>query len=195
MKKVIIITALITLVVVFGGYKMVKVTGDYPFCGSCHAWDGEIALTAVADSVHGRANPNGTHATCTDCHLPHDGIFGYLSTKAKNGISEGYTALFADPSKKDWINNRANARTKHTYDSACLNCHSTIDTIKKPDSTIASERMHSKYVELKNSADRLKCTDCHKHVGHKDLGKMLIEQKHNVADSWEEWKKANSVKE
>lgn len=33
--KTVIVTSIVTLVIVFGGYKVVKVTGEYPFCGSC----------------------------------------------------------------------------------------------------------------------------------------------------------------
>lgn len=195
MKKIILITAILVAAGIWGGFKVVEVTGDYPFCGSCHAWDGEIALRAVADDIHGRANPNGTHATCTDCHLPHSSMLGYLATKAKNGISESITTLFSDPEKKDWIANRAKARAKHTFDSACLKCHSNllenvnlaVQKGAKVADLAAGAKMHAKYLEFKGTNEAMKCTDCHKYVGHKDLGKMLVEKRHKVANTWDEW--------
>lgn len=194
MKKIILITVLLTLFIIFGGYKIVEVTSDYPFCGSCHSWDGAIAETNLSDEVHGKSNKKGIHVKCTDCHLPHDNIAKYLFTKAKNGIAEGFTTLTGDPSKKDWIANREYARKNYTFDSSCLKCHEDIARKGEGNATRAVSKMHEKYLELKNTKDALKCTDCHKHVGHKELGKMLIEQKHKTANSWEEWKETNGVK-
>ena len=122
----IIATFIFTIVVIFGGQKVMHATSDYPFCGSCHAWDGAIAQTNLADTVHGASSPNGVKVRCTDCHLPHDSVLNYVFAKAKNGIAEGYTTLTKDPTKKDWINNREKARKKHTFDSSCIKCHENI---------------------------------------------------------------------
>lgn len=186
--KTIVLTVIITIAAIFGGYKVVKVTGEYPFCGSCHEWDGAIARTNLTDPIHGALNPKGVGAKCTDCHLPHDSLANYLFAKAKNGIAEGWTTLTKDPSKKDWLANREHARAKYTFDSSCLNCHEGI-IAKKQDAntTIQVSKMHMKYLEFKGTKDEMRCTDCHKYVGHNELGKMLVEQKHNVAESWDEW--------
>ncbi|MBE2985381.1 NapC/NirT family cytochrome c [Campylobacter sp. RM9344] len=203
MKKVVFLTIILTLVAVFGGYHVIKATGEYPFCGSCHEWDGAIAQTNLADPIHGGSNPKGLGAKCTDCHLPHDSLANYIFTKAKNGIAEGITTLTGDPDKKDWIANREYARKNYTFDSSCLNCHA--DIVKTSDANATRQilpvnslpeeiatlseagRMHMKYLEFKGTGDEMKCTDCHKNVGHKELGKMLIEQKHRIANSWDEW--------
>ncbi|MFV0480661.1 MAG: cytochrome c3 family protein [Campylobacteraceae bacterium] len=192
MKKIlliILITFIGSVIVIYSGEKVVKVTGDAPFCGSCHKWDGLIAEAAIADNVHGSANPKGVKASCTSCHLPHDNIAKYLAVKAKNGIAEGWTTLTGNPEEKDWIANRDNARKNYTYDSSCLSCHENILTLAKDDTELAlgSSKMHLKYEEFKNTKDKMMCTSCHKHVGHKDLGKVLFDQKDNRPKTWEEW--------
>lgn len=192
MKKVITIVAITliaTLVLIFGGKKVVEVTGDYPFCGACHAWDGAIAQTNLADTVHGASAKHGVKVTCTDCHLPHDSNIGYLFTKAKNGVAEGFTTIFGDPKKKDWLGNREHTRKNYTFDSSCLKCHANILKVSDGNITRKTNQMHEKYVQFKGTKDAMKCTDCHKHVGHKNLGSMLYEQKFHQPNSWDEWEK------
>ncbi|MCD8212964.1 MAG: NapC/NirT family cytochrome c [Campylobacter sp.] len=188
---VIALSVIATLAVVFSGYKIVQVTGEFPFCGSWHEWDGAIAQTNLADPIQGGSNPKGLGAKCTDCHLPHDSLVGYIFAKAKNGIAEGFTTLTGDPSKKDWIANREHARKNYTFDSSCLKCHADIIKGSEANATREISKMHAKYNEFKNTSEAMKCTDCHKYVGHKELGKMLIEQKHKTAASWDEWIKMN----
>lgn len=184
---IIISTVVVTLVLTSLGYKAVVVTGEYPFCGSCHAWDGAIAETNVMDTVHGASNPKGVQATCTQCHLPHDNIVNYLYTKAKNGIAEGFTTLTGDPNEKDWLANREHARKYYTFDSSCLNCHNNAFVEANELKTSTISKMHQKYIEFKDSDEAMKCTDCHKHVGHKNLGGTLFKLKSKEASSWEEW--------
>lgn len=198
MRKIIFITIAITLVatlfIVWGGHKVIKITGNTPFCGSCHAWDGLIAKTHLDDPVHGAANPKGVQATCTDCHLPHSSLIAYLGTKAINGLSEGWTTLTKDPSKKDWLSNREHARKFYTYDNSCLSCHQSLldQAIKTKDEP--GSKMHLKYVELKNTKETMQCTDCHKYVGHKDLGLTLFQHNDKRPTTWEEWDKERQEK-
>ena len=160
MKKIIVITVAIsfvaTLILVWSGHKVVKVTGDAPFCGSCHSWDGLIAQTHMHDPIHGNANPKGVQASCTDCHLPHSSLIAYLGVKAKNGIAEGWTTLTKDPSKKDWLANRENARKNYTYDSSCLECHKGL--LEKASKTEfadeKSSKMHLKYINFKGTKEQ-----------------------------------------
>ena len=144
--KTVIVTSIVTLVIVFGGYKVVKVTGEYPFCGSCQEQNGAIAQTNLADPVHGGSNPKGLGIKCTDCHLPHDNLASYIFAKAKNGISEGITVLFKDPKEKDWITNREHARKNYTFDSSCLQCHGDIIKISDANATRNISKMHAKYI-------------------------------------------------
>lgn len=200
MKKIIVITVAIcfvaTLILVWGGYKVVKVTGDAPFCGSCHSWDSLIAQTHMHDPIHGNANPKGVQASCTDCHLPHSSLIAYLGVKAKNGIAEGWTTLTKDPSKKDWLANRENARKNYTYDSSCLECHKgLLERASKAEfADEKSSKMHLKYINFKGTKEEMQCTSCHKLVGHKDLGETLFKQKDTRPESWDEWEKQRKEK-
>lgn len=190
MKNILFIFAivLITIMAIYGGYKVVHITGKYPFCGSCHEWDGAIAQTNLMDTTHGANNKNGINITCTDCHLPHDNILRYILTKAKNGIREGITAFITgNPNKKDWLNNREHARKFYTFDSSCLRCHNNIFVSNDGNKTTSISKIHSKYLEFKNTNDEFKCTQCHKHVGHKNLGKILFEIKNDEPKTWQEW--------
>lgn len=182
----------ITLVLVFLGNKVIHATGKYPFCGSCHSWDGPIAITNVNDDIHGAKNPKGVVINCADCHLPHDNLAKYLFTKAKNGVAEGFTTLTKDPTKKDWLANREHARKNYTFDSSCLKCHENA-FVKDNEGTLP---IHLTYLSFKGSADEMKCTDCHKHIGHKDLAKTLYDLKDTTPHSWEEWeqKRAKNLK-
>ncbi|WP_069633103.1 cytochrome c3 family protein [Campylobacter pinnipediorum] len=192
--KAVVITALVMFAIFFGGYEVVRATSGYPFCGSCHEWDGAIAQTNLADKIHGPSNQKGVGAKCTDCHLPHDSFVNYIFTKAKNGISEGLTTLTKDPKAKDWIANRVYVREKYTFDSSCLNCHNNILKSQDGNITRVVNKMHLKYIEFKGTKNEMKCTECHKYVGHHELGKMLIEQKHKTAQNWDEWKKMHDLK-
>ncbi len=199
MKKILFIigiTFVVTLFLVWSGHKVVKVTGDAPFCGSCHSWDGEIAKTHLNDKIHGSGNPKGLQATCTDCHLPHSSLIAYLGVKARNGIAEGWTTLTSDPTKKDWLAERKNAREHYTYDSSCLECHKgLLENANKTElADKPSSKMHLKYVQFKNTKDELTCTSCHKFVGHDGLGELLFKQKDHTPSTWEEWEKQHNNK-
>ncbi|WP_395002706.1 cytochrome c3 family protein [uncultured Helicobacter sp.] len=191
MKKkifyIVVVSVFATLIATSLGYKAVVASGEYPFCGSCHAWDGAIAETNIADTIHGASNPKGVQATCAECHLPHDSLHNYLFTKAKNGIAEGWTTLTGDPSTKDWLGNREHTRANHTFDSSCMRCHENAFIEANALKTSGISKMHQKYLEFKGTDEAMKCTDCHKHVGHKNLGGTLYELKNKEAASWEEW--------
>ena len=191
MKKkifyIVVVSVFATLIATSLGYKAVVASGEYPFCGSCHAWDGAIAETNIADTIHGASNPKGVQATCAECRLPHDSLHNYLFTKAKNGIAEGWTTLTGDPSTKDWLGNREHTRANHTFDSSCMRCHENAFIEANALKTSGISKMHQKYLEFKGTDEAMKCTDCHKHVGHKNLGGTLYELKNKEAASWEEW--------
>ncbi len=194
MKKIILIiavTVVSTLILTWGGHEVVVQTGKAPFCGSCHAWDGEIAQTNINDNVHGANNARGIVVKCVDCHLPHSSMVAYLGVKAKNGIAEAYTTLTKDPAEKDWLKDRESARENYTYDSACVRCHeNAVNEVKLKETFSASaSKMHLKYLEFKDTDNQMKCTSCHKYVGHKNLGNLLFEQKSKVPTTWEEWEK------
>ncbi|PAF44364.1 NapC/NirT family cytochrome c [Helicobacter sp. 11S02629-2] len=185
----VIITVIVVLIVIWGGFKAVHLTGSHPFCGSCHAWDGKIAETNLADTVHGASNPKGVVVDCVDCHLSHSSIASYLFTKAKSGATDAFVALTGNPDKKDWLANREHAREHYTFDSACIKCHENAFTGISDHKTSPVSPMHTKYLEFKGTSEAMKCTDCHLHVGHKNLGKTLYDAKDKKPKTWAEWDK------
>ena len=115
----------------------IKKTEDGEFCSKCHTM---APMTQTHyKSTHGGANKFGVSAQCVDCHLPHDTILNYITTKVKFGTNDIFVELFRD---------------------GCLSCHTELDhsdmkslepeIVKKADNHI-----------LKTS-----CIECHPKVGH-----------------------------
>ncbi|CZE51092.1 cytochrome c3 family protein [Campylobacter geochelonis] len=166
-RKFMILLAGVILGVVFayGGYKAVKLTGDLPFCASCHVM--EPMAVSYHNDVHSGIGESGVKASCTSCHLPHDNVVNYIFTKAKTGLYElGVTALGKDKDV-DWYKKLEN-RSKFTYDTGCMDCHEKI-LDKKTSKHPKELEMHAHYVLLKGTKDEISCTTCHTHVGHNGL--------------------------
>ncbi|MBZ7977219.1 NapC/NirT family cytochrome c [Campylobacter sp. RM12654] len=168
MKKTIIFVSsivVLTLIFVFLSHKAIQMTGDDKFCASCHVM--QPMKEAYITDVHGGNNNLGIKANCVDCHLPHDNIVNYLSTKAYNGIKEfSITAIGADE-KIDWYE-KLNHKKDYVYDSGCLKCHQDITKINSKNEM--QNTMHKRYLDY---ANELKCVSCHTHVGHDGLrGKL-----------------------
>jgi cytochrome c nitrite reductase small subunit len=163
-KRILFIGLLTGFILATGGMLasgyMIEATNKDNFCISCHAM--KPFRTAWTKSKHGRLNSKGLVAQCTDCHLPHDGLINYISTKAYTGIHDIVQNLIIDPYEYDWIG-RTEARREFTYDSACMACHQNMTPQGMTTSGILAHRAY-----LLGDLDK-RCADCHQHVGHKDL--------------------------
>lgn len=87
------------------------------------------------------------HATCNDCHTPHELIPKYLS-KAENGIwhSKGFTFQdFHEPI-------RIRAHNSQTLQHNCIDCHKDL--------------VHDILGEEGHLANEWNCVHCHQNVGH-----------------------------
>lgn len=161
MKKIFI---LLILGICFGiglslvGAEMVERTSGDEFCSRCHSMKG--AAAAYAEDVHGGSNKNGFKAKCADCHLPHDNVFNYLTTKAYTGVKDVLGELFWKDSV-DWVG-RLELRKEFTYTSGCVKCHH-LDAIKYeiPKAFLAHRDFKTGKVD--------NCIQCHEHVGHKNI--------------------------
>ncbi len=138
----------------------VDYTGQPKFCESCHE------MKPMADSfevsVHGGNNAQGFAAHhCTDCHLPHNSLGGYLVMK---GISGGrdFLAHIGLMKQVDFKEN-FHEMDKYVYDSACLHCHEGIKNIDKPSGLSANIRnIHKKfYWDAKKDGKDVSCVSCH----------------------------------
>ncbi|ACO04114.1 MULTISPECIES: NapC/NirT family cytochrome c [Persephonella] len=166
----VVIGLVIAYIVVYA----VKLTGGAQFCKSCHPM--QPMYKAYSKDTHGGWGRSGFVAHCTDCHLPHDSIIGYLVRKVQVGLHDFKVMVFGDPSKVNWHEKREHRRY-FVYDSGCLHCHENLlaATMKKKKAFIAHKAYFSGklVVRIGHEKDKAHCVDCHKHVGHKDLGKYL----------------------
>ncbi|AGA91925.1 nitrate/TMAO reductase, membrane-bound tetraheme cytochrome c subunit [Thioflavicoccus mobilis 8321] len=143
---------------------MLQATADEPFCGICHTMT-PFVTTHEAD-VHGGSNARGLVAKCTDCHLPHDSNWAYLTEKARSGLHDvwGQLTHWVGLNKIDWEAKLAE-RDSFVFDSGCRHCHAALDREDNPRYAI-----HSRYFSANGS---LKCVTCHRTVGHHELAEAL----------------------
>jgi cytochrome c-type protein NapC len=157
--------AIIGLGISYVAAVMVDKTGQPQFCTSCHEMKpmGE----SFKFSVHGGNNPVGFAAHhCTDCHLPHDSLIGYLWHKGLSGMRDGlaHAGIIkkVDFSKNFW------RMSEYTYDSGCLKCHEGIKDIdENPGLSENIKMIHKKYYwEAKANGEEVSCVTCHNDYTH-----------------------------
>lgn len=171
MKKYILIVLMIGFAVGIGlsyfSAITVENTGDDEFCVSCHSM--EQAYYSYQEDTHGGNNKYGINVKCTDCHLPHESMFVYLTTKAYKGAHDLWWEIFLDKEKFDWIGN-LEKREKYTYSSGCIRCHK-LEDIKHdiPKAFMAHRDFEMGVVKS--------CIRCHKHVGHKHIADYYLKNK------------------
>lgn len=158
---------LLAAVTVLASGFMVETTNTDTFCITCHHMT--PFRTSWIESVHGGHNPQGFRAQCVDCHLPHGSFVQYLTAKAITGTGDVLQNIFFDPYEFDWAANAEERRQKFTYDSACKHCH---EDLTPPGLTSGGFIAHRSY--LRGAAKR-NCTECHPHVGHKDMIEIVNE--------------------
>ncbi len=146
----------------------VKSTSTAEFCASCHEMG--VFHETWENSVHGKVDKGVVKAECVDCHLPHDGLIDYLTTKTKAGIHD-FTAHVTGK-KTDWISKWVNRGPHaHTaYESGCKKCHKDLVA---PGIPIKAFTAHRAY-ELGETT--LHCMDCHQQAGHGDIVSVLREK-------------------
>lgn len=147
----------------------VKETGDAKFCVKCHTM--QPMADAYHASTHGGSNKAGVRAECNDCHLPHNNVANYLYQKAMIGFHDIKVQTFGDLKSIDWEEKRKHARD-YVFDSGCLSCHENLKdaTMGTPKGYLAHRQYFLKFVDKK-------CVDCHKNVGHYNLGGYIKKAK------------------
>ena len=157
----------------------VNETGKPEFCASCHEM--KPMVETFKFSVHGGNNPQGFAAHhCTDCHLPHNSLMGYLVAKGISGTRDflAHVGLMKMVNFKENFNEMQN----YVYDSACLKCH---EGIKDPEHAIGLsenvKKIHEEYYwKPKNEGKNVSCVKCHNdrimtHFAHPNLLEALSE--------------------
>jgi sulfatase modifying factor 1 len=153
----IITGVIVAFLLIFAGNKAVVSTSTDKFCNSCHVHP--HSNQTWIQSTH-YDNQRGIIVHCVDCHLPPHGE-GYLTEKIKTGTRDVYGAIFKDISKINWEEkSRPEIAVRHTYLSACVNCHANLFTkgLSKE-----GEDAHLYYSQHKSEVH---CINCHLQVGH-----------------------------
>ena len=163
MKKVtlgaLIAGAIIGLGISYVTAVMVDVTGEPNFCGKCHTM--KPMVESFHKSVHGGNNPHGFAVHhCTDCHLPHNSLIGYLIAKGISGTKDAL-AEFGLIHKVDFKENFWEMKN-YTYDNGCLKCH---HMVKEPEKAFGmseeSRYAHEQYWKDKKAGKDISCVSCH----------------------------------
>lgn len=157
------------LLVSLGVAEGVHATSGAEFCGDCHVM--APMIEAYEHDVHGGKNQKGLRAECTDCHLPHESVLGYLVAKGLSGFKDVWGNVVRDPSLIDW-QERRNHREHFVYDSGCLQCHAALGEASM--SNMKAFLPHRDYFSGNTNET---CVSCHENVGHKNLGLYLEKEK------------------
>jgi cytochrome c nitrite reductase small subunit len=137
--------AIIGLVIGIGAFTFRYAEGTSYFstdpkaCANCHIMNDQYASWAKG--------PHHDGARCIDCHLPHDFVDKYLA-KASNGYhhSKGFTLQdFHEPIL-------IKPRNAAILQASCLRCH--------------GDFVHDVLLGGGEGRDELRCTHCHRGVGH-----------------------------
>lgn len=115
-------------------------SNDPKSCANCHVMQGTYDSWQKGGHQHA--------ATCGDCHLPHDSFIAKWYTKAENGWHHSLAFTLGNLPE----NFAARPESKQIAQNNCIRCHSDF----------ASNAIHTQ----DGAVDPLKCTSCHKNVGH-----------------------------
>lgn len=153
----IITGVIVASLLIFSGNKAVVYTSTDDFCNSCHVHP--HSNQSWIRSTH-YDNQRGIIVHCVECHLPPHGE-GYLAEKIKTGTRDVYGAIFKDIAKIKWEEkSRPEIAARHTYLSACLECHANLFTAGL---SKEGEDAHLYYNQYEGDVH---CINCHLQVGH-----------------------------
>jgi cytochrome c-type protein NapC len=147
----------------------IHATSGAEFCVSCHVMEPMVA--AYEEDLHGGKNAHGIRAECTDCHLPHKSVLGYVVAKGISGMKDIWGNVVLDPTKIDWEERRSH-REKWVYDSGCLSCHAELE-----EATMSNMKAFLPHRDYFMGNTNKTCVACHENVGHKNLGLHLKTEK------------------
>ena len=162
---------------------MVDYTATPEFCSSCHEM--KPMAESFKISVHGGNNPQGFAAHhCTDCHLPHNSLAGYLVMKGISGTRDmmAHVGLIKMVDFKENYHEMKN----YVYDSGCLHCHEGIKNIDEESGlSFEMKEVHKKfYWDAKKAGKDVSCVTCHNdstqsHFAHPNLLQTLSSEENS----------------
>ena len=136
----------------------IEYTSTDKFCDqTCHVHP--HATQSWIKSTH-YSNKSGVVTHCIECHLPSGGV-EYYSEKARLGGQDVYGKWFKDVRKIDWQSKTSlDEAVTFTYDSSCIRCHANLFT------TGLSKKGVDAHLHYQRFKDKMRCINCHLHVGH-----------------------------
>jgi cytochrome c nitrite reductase small subunit len=146
MRKSVVI-GLIVFVVLIGivafGPGTLSASGAEPAtCGACHVMEKNV------DSFQHSGDKHVTELSCSDCHVPHDGVVSSLVNKYQTGIRH----VTANVSGNIPAELRLRPEDRAAVIANCVRCHSNQDHIQQ------------------NGKDS--CLNCHANVPHGERGDL-----------------------
>lgn len=148
---------IVASLLIFAGNKVVVYTSTDRFCNTCHVHPHSNQSWLLSTHYD---NQRGIVVHCVDCHLPPHGE-GYLIEKIKTGTRDVYGAIFKDIDKINWEEkSRPEIAVRHTYLSACVNCHTNLFT------TGLSREGEDAHLYYSQNEEEMHCINCHLQVGH-----------------------------
>ena len=143
--------------ILLAGKVSVDVTSSDKFCQACH-----VHPDATQTWIKSRhfTTKSGVVTHCIDCHLPSGGA-EYYTEKARLGAQDIYGKLLKDSTKINWQSKQTldQART-FTYDDACIRCHANLFSVG------LSKKGVDGHLHYQRSKDKMRCINCHLHLGH-----------------------------
>jgi formylglycine-generating enzyme len=157
-RYIVLGTALLTVLFLYAGDRIVRYTSTNEFCYSCHAHP--HAEASWKRSVH-YDNRSGVFVQCAECHLPPPGNLRYLLAKAKHGANDVYHQIFTGPENINWeAKKTVEAAVRFTYDESCIRCHQNLFPMQ------LSRDGQQAHLYYNQNQDDLSCLNCHLYTGH-----------------------------
>ncbi len=147
----------IGIAVVYGALEAIEYTSTDSYCESCHVHPQAVHSWKL--STH-YSNQRGVVVHCVECHLPPSGFSGFKE-KLRLGLKDIYGKLFKDASSFDWEErSRLEHAATYTFKESCVRCHQNLFTIGM------SEEGDDAHLHYSRAPEKLRCINCHLHVGH-----------------------------
>ncbi len=144
-------------------YQGLEMTSEEEFCLSCHSMKDNI-FPELQKTVHWK-NSSGVHATCSDCHVPHNFTEKMVRKMQASREVWGEIAGTIDTREKFQkrriiLAQREWKRFKANNSRECRNCHD-YDNMDFNKMRVTSQVM------MRRAAERdASCMDCHKGIAH-----------------------------
>lgn len=129
---------------------------DPATCMNCHVMGPQHASW--------RNSSHREHATCNDCHVPHDSVVNKYLFKAKDGIR--HASLFTIRGKNQHQTVQMLEAGQKVVQQNCLRCH--------------AQHLGDTHLVSPEGTDR-NCWECHRQVPHGDVRSLSANHKANTS--------------